>query len=97
MVIEAGFIRNFTGHSGKVTTATTLYQIGVDEQLIKERTGHRSDAIRSYKRTGSDQQCMLSKIFDASLISESLYAMSSNGENTKASASLGAPPTVGDV
>lgn len=70
MINEAGFKRNFTGHSGRVTTVTTLYQMGVDGQLIKERTWHRSDAIRSYKRTGSEQQCMVSEILDAPLISE---------------------------
>ena len=50
-----------TGHSGKVTCATTLYHKGFDDQLIKERTGHRSlEALHKYKRTGSDQQHALS-------------------------------------
>lgn len=42
MMNEAGFKRYFTVHSRKVTTATTLYQIGVDEQLIKERNGDKT-------------------------------------------------------
>jgi hypothetical protein len=42
--------RNITGHSGKVTLATSLYEKGFDEQAIKSRTGHSSDAVRSYKR-----------------------------------------------
>ena len=46
-----------TGHSGKVTCATSLYRQNFDDQLIKERTGHRSiEALHKYKRTGSDQQ-----------------------------------------
>ena len=46
-----------TGHSGKVTCATTLYRQNFGDQLIKERTGHRSlEALHKYKRTGSDQQ-----------------------------------------
>ena len=46
-----------TGHSGKVTCATTLYHQNFSDQLIKERTGHRSlEALHKYKRTGSDQQ-----------------------------------------
>ncbi len=46
-----------TGHSGKVTCATTLYHHNLSDQLIKERTGHRSlEALHKYKRTGSDQQ-----------------------------------------
>ena len=62
---SAGFDGQYAGHSGKVTTATTLYQHGVDEQMIKERTGHRSDAVRAYKRTGSAQQEAVSVILDA--------------------------------
>ena len=43
--------------TGKVTCATSLYQQDFGDQLIKERTGHRSlEAIHKYKRTGSDQQ-----------------------------------------
>ena len=39
-----------TNHSLRVTTATRLFQSGVDEQLIMARTGHRSlDGIRTYK------------------------------------------------
>ena len=46
-----------TGHSGKVTCATSLYQQDFSDQLIKERTGHRSlEALHKYKRTGSGQQ-----------------------------------------
>lgn len=54
---EAGLKGNFTGHTRQVTPQQQLYQIGVDELLIKERTGHRSDAV-------SEQQCTLSKILD---------------------------------
>ena len=46
-----------TGHSGKVTCATALYHQNFGDQLIKERTGHRSiEALHKYKRTASDQQ-----------------------------------------
>lgn len=42
---------NFTNHSGKTTLATRLYQAGVLEQLIMDRTGHRSEkGARAYKR-----------------------------------------------
>ena len=44
-------------------TATRLYQAGVDEQLIMERTGHHGvDGVRSYKRTNQEQQENLSDI-----------------------------------
>ena len=53
----AGIQGRKTGHSGKVTCATVLHQKQFSDQLIKERTGHRSlEALHKYKRTGSDQQ-----------------------------------------
>ena len=42
--------RNITGHSGKVTCCTQLYSAGFDEQSIMKRSGHRSSAVRLYKR-----------------------------------------------
>ena len=49
------------------TTATRLYQAGVDEQLVMERTGHRSlEGVRSYKRTSQVQQENLSDILNGS-------------------------------
>ena len=51
-----------TGHFGKVTCATVLYHAKFDDQLIKERTGHRSlEALHKYKRTSSDEQREVSK------------------------------------
>lgn len=48
--------RNITGHSGKVTCATRLYQKGFDEQAIKSRTGHRSNAVQFYKRSSIEME-----------------------------------------
>ena len=46
-----------TNHSLRVTTATWLFQAGVEEQLIMSRTGHQSlDGVRTYKRV-SEEQC----------------------------------------
>ena len=37
--------------------ATRLYAAGAEEQLIMERTGHRSiEGVRSYKRTSEQQE-----------------------------------------
>jgi hypothetical protein len=40
-----------TNHSLRATAASRLYDEQVDEQLICEVTGHRSNAVRNYKRT----------------------------------------------
>ncbi len=61
MCKEAGIEGRKTGHSGKVTCATALYRQDFSDQLIKERTGHRSlEALHKYKRTGPDQQYKVS-------------------------------------
>ena len=51
-----------TNHSLRATAASRLYQKGIDEQLIQEVTGHRSSAVRSYKRTADDQRREISAI-----------------------------------
>ena len=52
----------YTNHSLRSSSATRMYQGGVDEQLICEVTGHRSLAVRAYKRTSQDQRKKLSQI-----------------------------------
>ncbi len=52
LATAAGLPGKFTNHSLRVTAATRLYQEGVSEKLIKEITGHRSEAVRDYERTG---------------------------------------------
>ena len=42
--------KNISNHSGKVTCATTLYNHGFDKKAVSGRSGHRSDAIETYKR-----------------------------------------------
>ena len=52
-----------TNHSLRATAATRLYEAGIDEQLVMERTGHRSlEGVRSYKRTSSEQKEVVSDI-----------------------------------
>ena len=54
---EAGIPGYVTNHSLRVTTATRLFQNGVNEQLIMARTGHRStDGIHAYKRISEEQK-----------------------------------------
>ena len=63
---KAAGIEGFkTNHSLRATTATRLYQSGVDEQLVMERTGHRSlEGVRSYKRTSDGQREVPSDILN---------------------------------
>ena len=62
---EAGITGYKTNHSLRATAATRLYQSGIDEQLVMERTGHRSlEGVRCYKRTSDEQREVLSDILN---------------------------------
>ena len=56
MTKKAGIEGKITNHSLRASSASCLYNCNVDKQLICEVTGHRSNAVRAYKRT-SDDQC----------------------------------------
>ena len=72
-VCQAGGIDGYkTNHSLHVITATRLFQSGVDEQLIMDRTGHRSlDGVRTYKRISDKQKESVSRILNAATNGES--------------------------
>ena len=54
-----------TNHSLRASTATRLYDSGIDEQLVMEQTGHRSlPGVRSYKRTSTHHREALSDILN---------------------------------
>ena len=57
---QAGFEGNYTNHSGKVTCATTLFSKNFDEQLLQCQTGHRSNAVRIYKRPSASHNLAVS-------------------------------------
>ena len=53
---DAGLVGFYTNHSLRSTAATRMYHNNCSEQLIQEVTGHRSLAVRGYKRTSDDQR-----------------------------------------
>lgn len=59
---QIGTSGKFTPHSLRATTATRLYEHGVDEQLIQEHTGHTRNAVRSYKRNFSSMKEVVSNL-----------------------------------
>ena len=48
----------FTNHSARHTGGTRPFRAGVDRKLVKEATGHTSDAVDKYQIT-SDEQCAM--------------------------------------
>ena len=47
---------NFRNHSMRKSTCTRLFRKGVDPQLIKEQTGHKSEAVMLYKKSNLQQK-----------------------------------------
>ena len=56
LCFKAGIPGFYSNHSLRSTSCTHMYDCDVDEQVIQEISGHRSLAVRSYKRT-SDEKC----------------------------------------
>ena len=56
MMAEAGVKGYFTNHSLRATTVSVrLSREGVDDKLIRGVTGHRLEALQSYKRESDEQ------------------------------------------
>ena len=58
---EAAGVKRKTAHCLRVTYASSLFNAGVEEKLIRERTGHRSNALLKYEKPsfheGTFQNC----------------------------------------
>ncbi|CAC5370979.1 unnamed protein product [Mytilus coruscus] len=67
---EAGIGGYRTNHSLRASAATRMYDPGEDEQLICEFTGHRSNAVRNYKRTNEKQKRKINSVIQGRTDSE---------------------------
>ena len=61
MCADAG-VEKKTNHSLRATGATALFNAGVAEKMIRDVTGHRSNAIQLYERPTEEQKKQVSKI-----------------------------------
>ena len=52
----------FTNHYLRRRGSTRLFRAGIDRKLVKEATGHRSDAIDKYQITSDEQREQMSKV-----------------------------------
>ena len=55
----------FTNHSLRRTSGTRLFQAGVDKKIVKEITGHVSDALDKYQVTSMQQKENVSRILNS--------------------------------
>ena len=61
---QGGIEGYFRNHSLRKATATRLFEQGVDPQLIKEATGHKSDAVMLYKKSNLKMKEKLSDMLN---------------------------------
>ena len=82
----AGMSGNFTNHSLRAYGATTLFNAGVAEKLIQQRTGHRStEALCQYERTLQSQLVDVSYVMSHGAKVPSSSVLSTTSEATKKS------------
>ena len=62
LMASAGYKGYFTGHSLHRSGTTRLSNAGVPTKIIKECTGHRSDAVNKYQVTSDSQKEACSRI-----------------------------------
>ena len=62
MLRDAGLDGFFSNHSLRRTCATRLFQAGQDVKIVKEITGHISDAVHKYQCTSTSQKMKVSEI-----------------------------------
>ena len=59
---NAGIQGFFANHSACRTGETCLFRAGVEWKLVKEKTGHSSDAVGKYQITSHEQEQMMSVV-----------------------------------
>ena len=69
LLSEANIDGYFTNHSCRRSGTTRLFQAGVDRKLIKDATGHRSDALDCYAVTSEEQRQHMSRVIDQKQVS----------------------------
>ncbi len=63
---EAGLQGKFTNHSLRVTGVTRLFDSNIPEKVIKEVSGHRSNAVQLYECTGEAMKHKVSAMMSSS-------------------------------
>lgn len=65
-------IKRKTARCLRVTCALSLFNAGVDRKLIRDRTGHRSDALMKYEKANEKVQTNVSAILSPKLESSAI-------------------------
>ena len=68
MMKDANIEGFFTNHRLRRTGGTRLFRAGVDRKLVKEVTGHRSDAVDAYQITSDEQRKHMSRVIEKPML-----------------------------
>ena len=63
---KAAGLKRKTSHCLRVTCASSLFNAGVEEKLIRERTGHRSDSLFKYEKPSKEKITEVSSVLGPS-------------------------------
>ena len=63
---KAARIKRKTNHCLRVTCASSLFNARVEEKLIRERTGHRSESLFKYERPSKEKSVEVSSMLGPS-------------------------------
>ena len=70
-----------------MTCASRLFQNQVEEKLIRDRTGHRSNALLSYEKSSLEQEINASKVLEPPVLTDATSATTSAATATATSCS----------
>ena len=65
---EAAGLKRKTAHCLRVTCASSLFNAGVEEKLIRERTGHRSNALLKYEKPSEENKEKVSYLLSPNVL-----------------------------
>jgi hypothetical protein len=84
---SAGFVDFFSNRSLRTTAASRLFVANIDEQLVKLKTCHVSDAVRSYKSVNDKQLSAMSDIISSKVVKINDKSKDAGAENFSEGAS----------
>ena len=64
---DSGLEGYFTNYSLRRTGITRLFQAGIDRKLVKEFSGHSSDAVDAYQITSDEQKKKISSVISGEI------------------------------
>ena len=85
---EAARVKRKTAHCLCVKCASSLFNAGVEEKLIRERTGHRSNALLKYEKASEENKGKVSYLLGPNAVLSTSKRETCKQEDEKLKTSL---------